>query len=238
MIKKIFFISLCLFCSLSFANESDEEAEVIQRAQEKLKLSFSNITATYFGKSPIDGIYEILAGSRMIYYAPENDALIFGEIFSKEGRSLTAEKVALLQKDKVKDLDMTHALVIGSGDKTIIEFTDPDCPYCLKMHKNLRDTKNIKRKIFFTLPETRHPEARKKAVHILCSSDKEKAFDDIFSRKLALSELTHCEEGERIADIHKSISASFGVSGTPTVILGNSVVTGFRQAQIAQYIEN
>jgi len=234
MLKRIVILMIGLISGNAIASD---EAEIIQKAQEKLKRSFANITATHFGPSPIDGVYEIMAGSRLIYYVPENEVLIFGEIFSKEGRSLTAERVALLQKDKVKEIDMTHALVLGNGDKTIIEFTNPECGYCSKLHKSLRDNINVKRKVFFTLPASQ-PIAKQKAIHILCSADKDQAFDEIFTRKLALSELTHCEEGKRTAELHNNVSAAFGVSGTPTVILGNSVVTGFREAQIAQYIEN
>jgi len=213
------------------------ESTAIADAEEKMKTTFSNITSTYFGKSPVEGMYEILAGSRMIYYIPKEDVLIFGEIFSKDGRSLTAEKISELRSGKVNDLDLTDALVIGQGEKSIMEFTNPDCQYCLKMHKRFRGEKNLKRIVFFSLPEGR-ANPRKKAIHIFCSKDKTQAFDNVFSRRIPLSELESCEEGERLVDIHRTISTAFGVSGTPTVILGNAVVTGFREAQIAQYLDD
>jgi len=238
-ITKIIYVLLAVFALGCKASAGDKATkDPIQLAQDKLETTFSNITSTYFGESEVEGVFEILAGSRIIYYAPKSDVLIFGEMFSKEGRSLTAEKMASLKGNKVRDLDLSHALVLGDGEKVIIEFTDPDCTYCRKLHKKLHVEENIKRVIFFMIPEGMHPQAKKKAVHILCSSDKKDAFNNVFTRRVPLSELEDCAEGRNIVEIHKTVSKTFGVAGTPTVILGDSVVTGFREAQIAQYLDN
>ena len=219
-------------------SEENETALKIKSVEEKLKTTFSNLNASYFDESPIPGIYEILAGNRLIYFSPENEMLIFGEIFSKQGRSLTAEKLARLQSKKVEDLDLSDALIIGAGEKTIIEFTDPDCPYCRKLHKKLSQEKNVRRVIFFSIFEASHPNAKQKAVHIFCSTDKTKAFDAVFNGKIAMMELIDCDKGKRIVESHQQTSTAFGVSGTPTLVLDTSVITGYREAQIAQFLEN
>ena len=35
-------------------------------------------------------------------------------------------------------LNLDKALKIGTGKTTIIEFTDPDCPYCRQLHGELK----------------------------------------------------------------------------------------------------
>lgn len=218
-----------------------ENAELVA-AQQQLKMIFSNITATHFAESPLPGVYEMMAGSRIVYFAPKEGVLIFGEMFNKEGRSLTAEKKSLLQADKITQLDPSAALIVGdpNAPKTIIEFTDPDCPYCRKLHQQLRTETNVKRVVFFSPLEQLHPTASKKVVHIFCSADPAKAFDEVYGDRSASAKTVwlDCEKGRQTAQAHKKVSEQFGVSGTPTVVLGDSVVSGYREAQIAQFIQD
>ena len=233
---------LALIAVLSSTSaQADENTDLIA-AQENLKTTFSNLTATHFDKSPLPGVYEMMAGSRIVYFAPKEGVLIFGEMFNKDGRSLTAEKKALLQADKITQLDPSAALIVGdpNAPKTIIEFTDPDCTYCRKLHQQLRMETNVKRVVFFSPLEQLHPTASKKVVHIFCSADPAKAFDEVYGDRSASAKTVwlDCEKGRQTAQAHKKVSEQFGVSGTPTVVLGDSVVSGYREAQIAQFIQD
>ena len=68
-------------------------------------------------------------GGGIVYYHPQAEVLIFGEIFSKDGRSLTAESLALSAAEIYEQLPLEKALVVGPEDGIpIVEFTDPDCP--------------------------------------------------------------------------------------------------------------
>ena len=219
--------------------QAGENAELLA-AQEQLKMTFSNMTVSHFAASPLPGVYEMLAGSRMMYFAPQSGILIIGELFSKDGKSLTAEKKNLLQSEKVSELDQSIALIVGdpNAEKAIIEFTDPDCPYCRKLHQQLKTETNVKRVVFFSPLDQLHPTASKKVIHIFCSDDPAKAFDEVYGESAGKKKKwLDCEKGRQMALAHKKVSDQFGVSGTPTVILGNSVVSGYREAQIAQYIE-
>jgi len=212
--------------------------EDIKSVQDKLQKTFTRLTVENFGPSPIPGIYQLTTNQRVIYYHPEKELLIMGAIFDKSGRNLTDEHISALQRDKIKELPLDKALVIGQGEKSIIEFTDPDCPYCMKLHELLETglNKPVKRYVFFTPITQRHPDAPAKVVHILCSEDKEKAFHEVYTRQLAFSELKNCEQGQQLLAEHQKISSQFGVSGTPTIVLENSVLPGLDKARIAQFV--
>ena len=77
-------MALFLFASVSNA----EESITIQI----LHKSFPNVKAERVGKSVIPGLYEVEAGNNVFYFEPRNGYLIFGDIITKEGKNLTAEK--------------------------------------------------------------------------------------------------------------------------------------------------
>jgi len=46
------------------------------------------------------------------------------------------------------DLDLSKALVIGNGPKTVIEFTDPDCPFCRKAASYFANRTDVTKYVF------------------------------------------------------------------------------------------
>ena len=81
-------VALCLMPLVTSAMTSEQALKSLQQ-------SFTNSKIQDFRKAPIEGLYEVtLDGAQVIYFAPEDDVLIFGEIYSRDGRSLTAEAVA------------------------------------------------------------------------------------------------------------------------------------------------
>lgn len=205
--------------------------------QDIVSTTFSVIKANEFTQSPIPGIYELVTNGKVIYFQPEKEIMIFGEMYSKEGVSLTQERLREVDAVRIGGLDLKDALVIGSGPKKIIEFTDPECGYCKNFHAYSKTVEpSVTRYIFFTPMAKLHPEGHKKAIHILCSENKEIALNDVYGNRIDDSDLLHCDSGQVMLNRHQQISEQFGVQGTPTFVLENTVITGFNQAQIAQFI--
>lgn len=213
-------------------------AATIDEVKQTLAVKFSNSKIQDVRPAPVDGLYEVtLSGAQVIYFSPANNALVFGEIYDLEGQSLTAAAIARANRLRLEDLPYDQALVLGPEDGVpIIEFTDPDCPYCLRYDEFIRDSHvPVKRVIFFMTAI--HPQtAPAKAQHILCSEDKAAAFDDIYLRRIQPT--ATCETGAAQLDVHANVSSQWRVQGTPTLILDGSPVTGFRQEVIANYLAN
>jgi hypothetical protein len=121
------------------------------------------------------------------------------------------------------------------GAPEVIEFTDPDCPYCRALDRfwatKAAEVKSVRRVIFFV--SGIHPTAASKAEHILCAKDKEATFRAIYSGA-APSRLDQCPEGHAHLAAHDAAVKAVGLSGTPTLILGGKLLSGFQQAGLAQ----
>lgn len=206
-------------------------------ARQALEQTFTNVQALDFRPSPIEGLFEVtLQGSKVIYFHPESETLFFGEVFSKDGHSLTAEAVARANRVRLAKLPTDAALVLGPSDGTpIVEFTDPDCPYCRSYDQFIGEHENVKRIIFFMTDI--HPDtAPAKAEHILCATDPEQAFHDVYAGKVTHFE--NCESGAKRLVTHAKVSREWGVRATPTLVLDGSPVQGFRREVVSNYLEN
>lgn len=224
-------VAMCLGPTTASAMTSEQALESLQQ-------SFTNSKIQDFREAPIEGLYEVtLDGAQVIYFSPKDDVLIFGEIYSRDGRSLTAEAVARANQLRMEDLPYDQALIIGPENGIpIIEFTDPDCPYCLRYDEFIRNSEvPVKRVIFFM---TRiHPNtAPAKVQHILCSDDPAKAFDDVYLRRASATE--QCSEATKQMEVHDKVSTQWRVNGTPTLVLDGSPVTGFRKEVVANFLAN
>jgi len=221
----------------SGANELDALA---QKAQASLRQSFTNLQFEDFGPAPVKGpLYQASAGGRILYYAPESEHLLFATIYDRNGVNLTALAQDASARKKLGQLDPAQALTIGPpGAPTVIEFTDPDCPYCRALDrfwaaKGAEGTA-VRRQIYFV--SGIHPQAASKAEHILCSKDQAGAFRATYAGE-APRPLVTCKEGAaRVARNAEAVKA-MGISGTPTVILDGRVISGFQQAEIEAWLD-
>jgi len=223
MLKKLkigaLILSVTMTASLSAAKEN------LKVETESLKKSFPNLRVDNVTESPIKGLYEIVAGDQVFYFSP-NGYLMFGELWSKDGKNLTADMREKVQAEKVKSIPLDKALKIGSGPRQVIEFTDPDCPYCRKVDEILSRRTDVTRYVFFFPLRQIHPDAEKKAQYILSQKDREKAFREVVSG--ALDGKPVPESGNRGAMLEEmeQVAKSVGVRGTPALWIDGTAVNG------------
>ncbi|AMU93158.1 protein-disulfide isomerase [Sphingopyxis terrae subsp. terrae NBRC 15098] len=216
-------------------------AKAAAEAEQQLKQTFTNLQFDDFEPAPVKGaIYQASAGGRIVYYAPESEHLLFASIFDKNGVNLTALAQEAGISNRLKSIDSSQALEIGPKDApTVIEFTDPDCPYCRALNRywaaKAAEGKPVRRLIFFV--SGIHPEAAAKSEHILCSVDKAVAFKAIYSGA-APTALRTCAEGRGKVEAHAKVVSAAGVSGTPTLIAGGKLISGFQQAEIEAFLSS
>jgi thiol:disulfide interchange protein DsbC len=135
-------------------------------------------------------------------------------------------------------LDLSKALVIGNGPKTVIEFTDPDCPYCRKAAAYFAKRKDVTSYIFFT-PLAMHPQAKRKAQYILSHTNPMQAYHDVMSGrhdKVAVSTLPVTTKGVRQLEHQQRIAKSLKIDATPTFMLFGRIVEGFDLEKIQQLL--
>ena len=214
-------------------------SELVRSAEAQLHQSFANLQFEDFAPSPVHGpLFQASAGGRILYYAPESDHLLFATIYDKNGVNLTSLSQDAAARARLKDLDQSQALLIGpQGAPLVIEFTDPDCPYCRALDRfwaaKAAEGKPVRRQIYFV--SGIHPEAASKAEHILCAKDREAAFRATYAGEPP-KPLIRCADGAAQVQAHAQAVKSMGISGTPTLILDGQIISGFSQAEIEAWL--
>ncbi|HJV36494.1 DsbC family protein [Geomonas sp.] len=135
-------------------------------------------------------------------------------------------------------LDLTKAIKVGSGKVMVIEFTDPDCPYCRKAEAYFRTQPQVTRYIFL-LPLPMHPGAKGKTQYILSAKDKEKAYLEVesgkFDRGPTPGPIT--PEGIHLQKEHQEIAQANSVRSTPTFMVYGRVIVGFDMNKLAPLLK-
>ncbi|MGD0022891.1 MAG: DsbC family protein [Smithellaceae bacterium] len=208
------------------AKEPENEKQAI--AAKVKEITLINVEAVE--KTPLEGIYEIVAnkGSIVFYYAPKSELIIFGEIYDKNKKSLTQEKRDQLQAQKLTDIPLDKAIIIGTGKNKVIEFTDPDCPYCRQAAEYFKN-KNVTRYVYLIPIAQLHPKAEEKAKYILAAPDKAKAYYEVMSGAKDKDDLGHQKispEVNAMFQVQQSIGQTIGITGTPVFWINGKYVPG------------
>ena len=224
--KKIFasiVMSLLTAVLASSCLAAQSETEVRQA----LAKAFPGIKAGEISGSEIPGLYEVEAGSNVIYFYPEKGLLVFGEIWTKDGKNITAEKRARLAAAKLKDLPLDKAVKIGNGRNKVIEFTDPDCPYCRKAAEFFKGRDDVTLYVFF-FPLPIHKDAEAHARYVLCAADKRHALEEVMSGKYDQEKVEVCAD-EKVSALlkeHMELGTKLGVRATPVFWINGQYVAG------------
>lgn len=252
-------IALGVTYQFAHAQENIDQAS-LKAAEEKLATSFSGISVTAFGESPIKGIYELKAGGNIIYFYPGDEEnkgiIIIGEMYDEDGQNLTDNSKKSGLSDTLKELKLDSAITIGPKDAPVFyEFTDPDCPYCHEYDEWMKTYSKehpVQRKLIFMV-NPGHPLARAKIEHVICSDDKDEAVRYVYSSELPHNpdganamqmakqkSLKTCQEANTVIEEHAKILQALGVNGTPSFLFNSDtkpkLIIGFSQQKIADAI--
>jgi len=208
--------------------------------EESFRKTFPNIPMEGIAPTDIPGLYEVVSSGRIIYYAPGPEQLIVGEILTKERKSLTQARNNELMAKNFKDLPLEKAVKIGSGPHTVIEITDPDCPFCRKASSYFAAKKDVTRYVFFYPIAQLHPKAEPKVLYVLCAKDQAKAYEEAMTGKLDEMKFTPCDDAAaaELLKIHKETGekAGGGAIGTPLFMIDGQVVKGANIPQIEKIL--
>ncbi len=201
------------------------EKEVVERSIQTPVRSVS--------PSPIEGLYEVVTqDNRIVYMDKTGRYLVVGSILDIENRAnVTDQRVDEITIVDFENIPLSEAVREGDGNVKIAVFDDPDCPFCRKMHKELKELTDVSLYYFvFNLPG--HPEAYDKSVKIVCADDPVAALNRAMEGD-PLDDLKRCETEQ--VERNKSLSLRIGVQATPYLIFeSGKAVRGYRKASELQ----
>jgi thiol:disulfide interchange protein DsbC len=132
-------------------------------------------------------------------------------------------------------LDLTKAVKVGSGKTMVIEFTDPDCPFCRQAEAFLRK-KDVTRYIFF-LPLPNHPASKGKVQYILSAKDKARAYLEVTSGIFDNGQLGQITpEGVKLQEEQLKIVKANHIKSTPSFMIYGRIIVGFDQNKLNELI--
>ena len=232
------FLGLALFTSsLLFANENGEiKNKENPKVNYELQLINSVIPNTKISKyehSEVQGFYKVyLDNGNLFYVNPFNNLLIFGEIWTTKGFSITNNDRTKWQQEvsstQLKDLNKEYRLDDfykvakkitygkGSSKYEFVLFTDPECPYCKITEEYFEDNKNLDLHIVFT-PLPFHKNAKEWSLKALSSKDLKQAIKDLKQNKPLNVEITKKAEDE--LKVMEDLAVKLKVNGTPKIIV-------------------
>ena len=189
--------------------------------------------------SPVKGLWqvELTQGGRKIVvyidFAEEN--IVQGQL-----GFTPLKKFGVLPKVDLSKIPYDRSIVIGEGDAKykVVAFSDPDCPYCQKLHKEMKLVVESRKDIAFHVilfPLPSHQNAKEESIAIVCERSL-KLLDEAMEDK-AVPDAT-CETNE--IDENIALGKELGVKVTPTIIFPTgSIVEGFLEAdRLIKFIDS
>jgi thiol:disulfide interchange protein DsbC len=220
---------LFLFATLPVL--ADEKSDI-----KEIKKVFSQIVPDALpdivSPSALEGIYEVVYGAQIIYMSKDGRYVIQGDLIDLKSRTNLTEGTRSIQRAKlVKSIDDSSAIIFEPKKvkHTITVFTDIDCGYCRKLHREINQYTDLGIKVrYLSFPRSGvDTKSYYKAVTVWCSKDKRKALTE--AKAGVKQDELKCDNPVKE---HMKLAEQFGVSGTPTIVLDNGeVIPGYVPAE-------
>jgi thiol:disulfide interchange protein DsbC len=209
---------LSTLAGLAVAQEA-APADVFKRVQASIAKLDPDLQVDGVQTTPVQGIYEVAIGPRLVYMTGDGRYLIQGSISDVDKRQDLTEArrnaVRLGALDKVSEDDM---VVFGpkTAPHTVTVFTDIDCGFCRRLHSEIgKYNANGIRIRYLFMPRTgKGSESYQKAVGVWCAKDRQQAMTDAKAGKDVPAQ--SCKNP---VDSHMALADSMGLNGTPALIL-------------------
>ena len=206
------------------------------------KMNAPGVNVLDIKMSPVQGLWEVTIDDKgkkgVLYVGFSKKYVMPGPIFevatsaNKTKESLGAVNEPADRFVDVSKIPLDDALVMGdkNAPKRVIVFTDPDCPFCGKLHGELKKVIAERKDIVFYLklmPLKFHPDAHWKAESILCAKSIERLEENFEKKPIPKPD---CKT--KVVDETIKVGQELGITGTPTLIMPDGlVVVGARDAK-------
>lgn len=218
--------------------EEEQSAQILikEDATNLLKEIIPDVKIIEIRPAQVKGLWEIAVESKgqkgIVYIDSSKKYFVSGSIVDlKTKANLTQERSIELNKVDVSLIPLDDALVMGDKDAKyrVIIFSDPDCPFCGKLHQEMKKVVEKRKDIAFFIkmyPLPMHKGAYEKAKAIVCEKSLS-LLEDAFAKK----PLPAPKCVTSAIDENLKLAEKLGIRGTPAIILPNgSIIPGYKDA--------
>ncbi len=233
-LKHCALLALCgLACMPVVATSAEaDKQQVDQRIRNSLAVLLPNLKPDSIRDSGVQGLYEVVFDSHLVYVTEDARYLVQGKIMDLETREeITEKRLAQIKVAALEALGEDNMIVYGPKDAkhTVSIFTDIDCGYCRKLHAEMQDyiDNGIRVRYMFYPRAGLQSKSYKEAVSVWCADDRKKAMDLAKAGKSVESRT--CDNP--VAREYK-LGQTMGIRGTPAIVLENGeVIPGYVPAK-------
>ncbi|WP_198265698.1 DsbC family protein [sulfur-oxidizing endosymbiont of Gigantopelta aegis] len=176
-------------------------------------------TPSSIEETAMPGLYEVSFGSTIFYFNKDASLMFRGDIIDVKKRvNLTEKKRGEARGKLLGVMDESKMIVFPAKNEIakVTVFTDIDCPYCVKLHREMADynAEGI------TIRYMAYPRAGigsrsyQKAVNVWCSDDPAKAMGDAKEGKVIPDKSCDNPVAQQF-----ELGQALGVQGTPAMFL-------------------
>lgn len=233
MFIRIMVTGWLLVLSLSVTAADSQTAQL----REHLADQYPNFEVDSIEPAPVDGLFEVISGSQIMYLTADGRYAFRGELLDLEaGENVTAEVQAQLSHEQVAELGEDNMIVYepedGEPEHTLTVFTDTSCPYCQRLHNDVMDmidSDDIKIRYLMFPRAGLDSAAAEELANVWCADDPQAA-------------MTAAKNGQEVPSRSDSCNApvaeqfetgrAIGVSGTPYLLIEDGpVFSGYRSKE-------
>lgn len=223
------FATTILALTLSFAAGAAHASEAAIRKAFQSRLP--ELTVESVSRSPMPGLYEVVANGRIFYVDEKVHFVIRGVLFDARTsamRNVTEARNAELAAQLLrKSTDNAIKRVRGNGRRVIYSFEDPNCGFCKRQQEEWLKLNDIT--VYTFLWPILSPDSVAKSRAVWCAKDRAKAWDDLMSRGVVPQNDGKCDNP---FDRNVELARRFGAQGTPAIYLSDgSNIGGFVPAE-------
>jgi thiol:disulfide interchange protein DsbC len=216
----VFLATLLLISGVACADEASIRSEIAKKFP---KANVESVT-----KTPHLGLYEVVVDGQLFYADEDFKYLIDGSIIDTNGMTnVTAARQRDLEELKLRKLafpfeqlpfEMAIKKVKGDGSRKIAVFSDPDCPYCKRLERDLVKVDNVTIYVFLYPLVELHPKAPDIARAIWCSGERAMAWDEYMLKGVVPKAAGTCDNPvDKLVEFGKSKR----ITGTPTIFFAD-----------------
>ena len=194
----------------------------------RLEALAPGMTPDHIVESPVAGMYEVRFGAVVVYLSGDGRYIFRGDMRDLDtGRNFTEEARRTARVDAIGALGEANMIVFAPDTvrHTVTVFTDVDCTYCARLHRQMADYNRLGIKVRYTA----FPRAGVGSptfdtmVSVWCAEDQQQAMTDAKAR--IEIEPARCEHPVRE---HYETGQRIGVTGTPAIVLeSGEIVPGY-----------
>ncbi len=222
---------LALFTMQAVAAELPEKYAFVQEV-------LPGVEVTSVTPAAISGLLEVAVGADIYYISQDGRYFMQGEMMDLDTRTnLTEQSRNVARVKYLADFSADTAVTFAAEDEKykVLVFTDIDCPYCRKLHREIADYNEhgITVEYLFFPRSGPGTDSWAKAEAVWCSDSRQEAMTNAKSGQLVEAE----DCGNTAVADHYKLGKDLGIAGTPAIFTeSGELIVGYRSADELQLL--